>query len=100
MTVTIGNSNNREFKVYDATVAKTSLKIASSSFSIYFPIMSVCLTFESQQNYPGTEFRGARKEYSNLHLSVHVLCKAREMVISRRRFVENLKEMHGIKKCT
>ena len=26
----------REFKIYDATVAKTSLKIASSSFSIYF----------------------------------------------------------------
>ena len=38
---------NREFKVYDATEAKTSLKIASSSFSIYFAIMSVCLTFES-----------------------------------------------------
>ena len=29
----------REFKIYDATVAKTSLKIASSSFSIYFVIM-------------------------------------------------------------
>ena len=26
---------NREFKIYDATVAKTSLKIASSSFSVY-----------------------------------------------------------------
>ena len=38
---------NREFKIYDATVAKTSLKIASSSFPIYFAIMSVCLTFES-----------------------------------------------------
>ena len=37
----------REFKIYDATVAKTSLKIASSSFSIYFAIMSVCLTFEN-----------------------------------------------------
>ena len=37
----------REFKIYDATVAKTSLKIASSSFSIYFAIMSVCVTFES-----------------------------------------------------
>ena len=49
----------REFKNYDATVAKTSLKIASSSFSIYFAIMSVCLTFESARNYPGTEFRGA-----------------------------------------
>ena len=39
--------NSREFKIYDATEAKTSLKIASSSFSIYFAIMSVCLTFES-----------------------------------------------------
>ena len=38
---------NREFKIYDVTVAKTSLKIASSSFSIYSVIMSVCLTFES-----------------------------------------------------
>ena len=37
----------REFKIYDATVAKASLKIASSSFSIYFAIMSVCLTFEN-----------------------------------------------------
>ena len=45
--------------VYDATVAKTSLKIGSSSFSIYFAPMSVCLTFESLRNYPGTEFRGA-----------------------------------------
>ena len=51
--------SNREFKIYDATVAKTSLKIASSSFSIYFAIMSVCLTFESQRNYAGTEFWGA-----------------------------------------
>ena len=40
-------TSNREFKIYDATVAKTSLKIASSSFPIYFAIMSVCLTFES-----------------------------------------------------
>ena len=39
--------DSREFKIYDAIVAKTSLKIASSSFSIYFAIMSVCLTFES-----------------------------------------------------
>ena len=39
--------NIREFKIYDATVAKMSLKIASSSFAIYFAIMSVCLTFES-----------------------------------------------------
>ena len=33
-----------------------------------------------------------------MRLSVHVLCKTWEMVISRRRFAENLKEMHGIKK--
>ena len=49
----------REFKIFDATVAKTSFKIASSGFSIYFAIMSVCLTFESSRNYPGTESRGA-----------------------------------------
>ena len=39
--------NNREFKIYDATIAKTSLKIASSSLSIFFVIVSVCVTFES-----------------------------------------------------
>ena len=39
--------NLMEFKVLDATVAKTSLKIASSSLPIFFVIMSVCLTFES-----------------------------------------------------
>ena len=36
-------SINRKFKIYDATVAKTS----SSSFLIYFAITLVCLTFES-----------------------------------------------------
>ena len=36
-------SFNREFKIYDATVAKTSLKIASSSFSIYFAIMQLSM---------------------------------------------------------
>ena len=36
----------RELKIYDATVAKTSLKIASSSLSIFFVIISVCLTFK------------------------------------------------------
>ena len=49
----------REFKIYDATVAKTSLKIASSSLSIFFVIISVCVTFNSWQEYSGTEFRGA-----------------------------------------
>ena len=42
--------------VYDATVARTSLKIASSILSIFFNIKSICLTFESYRNYPGTEF--------------------------------------------
>ena len=37
----------REFKIYDATATKTSLKIASSSLSIFFVIISVCVTFES-----------------------------------------------------
>ena len=37
----------REFKIYDATVAKTSHKIASSSLSIVFAIISVPVTFES-----------------------------------------------------
>ena len=41
------DKDNREFKIYDATKAKTSLKIASSSFSIYSVITSVCLTFEN-----------------------------------------------------
>ena len=39
--------NNWEFEIYDATVAKTSLKIARSSLSIFFAIISVCVTFES-----------------------------------------------------
>ena len=38
--------NLMQFKVLDATVAKMSLKIASSSLPIFFVIMSVCLTFE------------------------------------------------------
>ena len=33
--------------LYDATEAKTSLKIATSSLSIFFVIMSICLTLES-----------------------------------------------------
>ena len=36
----------REFKIYYALVAKTSLKIANSSLPIVFLMMSVCLTFE------------------------------------------------------
>ena len=35
----------RKFKVYDATVTKTSLKIASSTLSVFFVIISVCVTF-------------------------------------------------------
>ena len=39
--------NNREIEIYDATVAKMSLIIARSSLSIFFAIISVCVTFES-----------------------------------------------------
>ena len=39
--------NLMEFKVLDATVAKTSLKIASSSLPIFFVIMSVSLTLKA-----------------------------------------------------
>jgi len=46
-TPDVHEEERREFKIYDTTVAETSLKIASSSFSIYSVIMSVCLTFES-----------------------------------------------------
>ena len=52
---------NSEFTIYDTTVAKTSLmiEIASSRKSIFFVITSICSTFESERNYPGTVFRGA-----------------------------------------
>ena len=43
----VGVFTNREFKNYDATIAKSSLKIASSNWSIFFVIISVCVTFES-----------------------------------------------------
>ena len=46
----------REFNSYDATVAKTSLKIAS--LSLFFIIMLICITFESSWDYTGAEFRG------------------------------------------
>ena len=35
---------NTEFKIYDATITKTSFKIASSGLLIFFVFMSVCLT--------------------------------------------------------
>ena len=35
---------NREFKICDATVTKTSFKIASSGVLIFFVVMSACLT--------------------------------------------------------
>ena len=55
----MSQESNREFEIYDARVAKTSLKIASSSLPIFFAIISVSVTFESKQDYSGTEFRGA-----------------------------------------
>ena len=42
-----GVRGNREFKIYDATVGKTSLKIASSSFCKLFCHYVSLLTFES-----------------------------------------------------
>ena len=36
----------REFKIYDVTVGRTSPIFASSSLSIFFVIISVCVTFE------------------------------------------------------
>ena len=67
----------REFKIYDATVGRTSLIIASSSLSIFFVIFSVCITFESYQGYSGTDFKRcvvkARKENSISSLCLHVL---------------------------
>ena len=67
----------KQFKIYDATVGKTSLKTANSSLSIFFVIISVCVIFESYQGYSGTEFKRcgvkARKENSNSRLCVHVV---------------------------
>ena len=48
---------NREFKIYDGTVPKTSLKMAGSCLLMFFVNISTYLTFESWRNYP--EFRGA-----------------------------------------
>ena len=79
--------------MYDATVAKTSLKIASSSLLIFFAIMSVCLTFESWRNHPGTEFREA---VSKLGMKIRGCVFTFSVKLekwSRRRFAENGKEM-------
>ena len=65
---------------------------------LIFIVMSVCFAFESQRDYPGTEFRSA---VSNLgkKIQVHALrCKTWEIVISPRRFAENGKEMYINKK--
>ena len=37
-------THNRDFKICDATVTKTSFKIASSGLLILFVVMSACLT--------------------------------------------------------
>ena len=36
--------DSRDFKICDATVTKTSFKIASSGLLIFFVVMSACLT--------------------------------------------------------
>ena len=67
----------KQFKIHNATVAKTSFITATSSLSIFFVIISDCVTFESYQGYSGTEFKRcgvkARKVNSNSRLCVHVL---------------------------
>ena len=89
------SSQKIALKIYDG---RTSLIIVSSSLSIFIVIISVCVTFESQQGYSGAEFKRcsfkARKENSNSRLCVHVLFIICEMVISRRKFSENGKEMY------
>ena len=44
-------------KIYDAAVAKTSLKIPNLRLTIFFVIISVCITFKSWQDFSETEFR-------------------------------------------
>ena len=62
--------------------------------------MSVCFTFESQRDYPGTEF-GIAVSRLGKKIQVYALhCKTWEMVISPRRFAENGKEMYRNKKST
>ena len=59
--------------------------------------MSVCLTFERWRNNPGTEFTGVvstLEKKIQICPCVNILCKTREMDISRRRFAENEKDMH------
>ena len=57
-----------EFKIYDATVTKTSFKIASSGLLIFFVIMSICLNL---RNFPGTEFGGV---VLNLRQKIQIRC--------------------------
>ena len=47
----------RELKIYDVTIPKTSLKISSSSLSLFLVIVK--LVFGNVPNYPGTELRGS-----------------------------------------
>ena len=88
--------------MYDPAVLKTSVKNTSSSFSIYLAVRSVCLAFESQRNYPGTVLRGAvstlEKNIQSCTWEFTFSVKLKKMVISRRRYTKNMKEMHGIKK--
>ena len=85
---------NRKFKIYEATVAKTLLKISISSLSV---IMSICLTFESERNYPGGECRGAVSKLGKKY-QIRVCVFRLSMVVSSCRFVENGKEMYRSEK--
>ena len=67
---------------------------------LIFVVMSVCFAFESQRDYPGTEFRSAVSKLGKKNQVYALRCKTWEMVISPRRFAENGKEMYRNKKGT
>ena len=58
--------------------------------------MSICLTFESYRNFPGTEFWGAVSKLGKIRRRgcVYAICKTWEMFISHRRFADDGKEMY------
>jgi len=87
--------NYQQSRLYKMA-AVADLKV-SLRFSIFFVIISVCLTFESWRDNSGPEFRGAVSklgEKIQKWLCVHVLCKTSEIVVSLRRFAENRKELY------
>ena len=71
-----------------ATATKTLLENITSFYLCYFMIISTHLTCTKTANYPGTKLAGAayfelRKRMKNSPLSVHVLHRTLNLVISR-----------------